>query len=74
MSDIKEKQKETLPCGCHSPMFGLQYEISFGVYNDPYTYDGISEWHCEGCGKRFGRWTLKELKGDERELRYGGKE
>ena len=35
-------------------------------------YDGVSEWQCADCGYRQGRWSGKELVGDEREVRYGG--
>lgn len=35
-------------------------------------YDGISEIQCQDCNTRTGRWSLKELKNDELERRYGG--
>lgn len=35
-------------------------------------YDGISEIQCQDCNTRTGRWSLKELKDDELERRYGG--
>lgn len=40
-------------------------------YGDPYRYDGISEIKCLDCGKRYGRWTLKELKDGEQEPPFG---
>ena len=51
---------------CEEPMVGVQYE-----YTHPEHYDGVSEWCCSTCGARFGRWTGKELKGEEVERRYG---
>lgn len=35
-------------------------------------YDGVSEIRCNDCNARFGRWSLKRLKDDELERRYGG--
>lgn len=35
-------------------------------------YDGISEWQCETCGARYGRWSKRELQGHAIERRYGG--
>lgn len=37
----------------------------------PQHYDGVSEVRCQICGKRWGRWTRKELKENEYEPRYG---
>lgn len=36
------------------------------------SYDGISEYRCQDCGYRVGRWSGKELKEGELERRYGG--
>ena len=36
-------------------------------------YDGVSEWQCEKCGVRVGRWTGKVLAEGELEPRYGVK-
>lgn len=36
-------------------------------------YDGISEYDCQDCGYRQGRWSGKELKKGYIEKRYGGK-
>ena len=44
--------------------------VEYG-YPDPYRYDGASEWRCQVCGYREGRWTGKELKGKEQEPPYG---
>lgn len=43
------------------------------AYTSPEHYDGVSEWHCEDCGYRQGRWSGKELKEGEIEPRLGGK-
>jgi hypothetical protein len=37
----------------------------------PEHYDGVSEIHCLDCGKRYGRWTGKELAEGEKEPRFG---
>lgn len=31
----------------------------------PDYYDGVSEIECRDCGARFGRWSGKELLGEE---------
>jgi len=51
---------------CEKMMIGVEYD-----YGNPYRYDGVSEWHCQVCGYREGRWTGKELKGKEQEPPYG---
>jgi hypothetical protein len=38
---------------------------------DPCHYDGISEFRCEDCGARFGRWTGRELQDGDYERPYG---
>lgn len=42
------------------------------LYSSPNHYDGISEWYCPDCGRRVGRWSGRELTGDEEEPRFGG--
>lgn len=57
-----------LPCGCGANFSCVQYR-----YHEPEGWDGYSEKVCNKCGKRFGRWSNKELVGEEREpkkLRY----
>ena len=34
-------------------------------------YDGISEYRCKDCGTRWGRWSGRELNGDDYERKYG---
>jgi hypothetical protein len=34
-------------------------------------YDGVSEYHCEPCGRRVGRWSGLVLAEGELEGRYG---
>ena len=51
---------------CAGTVFtGCQYQ---GTRED---YDGISEWICDNCGARFGRWTRRELLPGDLEHRYG---
>lgn len=50
---------------CNIEMIGIEY--AFG----PNSYDGISEFKCEKCGLRVGRWSLKELNVGEEEKKYG---
>lgn len=54
---------------CEQHMTGIEY-----WYNSPNRYDGVSEWRCEKCGIRIGRWSGKELAEGEEEKRYGGNE
>ena len=59
--------KTILPCGCGANFSVQQYR------NEPEAWDGYSEEICNKCGKRFGRWSRRELVGDDREkkeLRY----
>ena len=48
-------------------IFGCEY-----VYGHPERYDGVSEWHCQDCYTRYGRWTGRKLGKGESEKRYGG--
>ena len=57
-------RESQLPCG-HPRTLGVQYQGTI------YDYDGVSEWHCQTCGKRFGRWSGRELREGEYEPRYG---
>lgn len=50
---------------CQIQMIAVEYR---GTSED---YDGISEFTCPTCGRRYGRWTGRELKPDELEPRYG---
>ena len=51
---------------CGSPLSGIEYP---GTH--PEHYDGISEYYCETCRTRIGRWTMRYLHGAECEPRYG---
>lgn len=54
------------PCPrCHRIMTGVQYCLT------PCDYDGISEWHCESCQLRVGRWSGLALSEGELEGRWG---
>ena len=51
---------------CDAHMWaGVEYR------NTSEDYDGISEWVCQMCHTRYGRWTGKELQKGELEKRYG---
>lgn len=53
-------------CGCDDDqIMGVEYELT-----DPNHYDGVSEWRCQGCGNRVGRWSGKLLKEGESERRF----
>jgi hypothetical protein len=53
-------------CECGSLSFtGCQYQ---GTRED---YDGVSEWICNACHRRYGRWTRRELLPGEIEPRHG---
>ena len=56
-------------CGNHDigTIIGIEY-----AYGHANRYDGVSEWRCEECGTRWGRWTGKILKEGECEERFGG--
>lgn len=47
---------------CEGMMVGVEYS-----YDDPYHYDGISEYECTKCHARYGRWHEQELKDNERD-------
>lgn len=51
---------------CGVAMIGVQYALT------PEDYDGVSEWVCETCGYRQGRWSGRALAEGEIERRYGG--
>jgi ribosomal protein L37AE/L43A len=56
-------------CGVitNKDIIGIEY-----AYGHPECYDGISEWRCDKCNTRWGRWSKKILIGDEYEKRFGG--
>jgi hypothetical protein len=54
-------------------MVGVQYG-RVATKDNPCHYDGVSEWRCEttNCAQpRIGRWSDKELVGDEHEPPFG---
>lgn len=62
-------ENNSKPTKCDCPIdyaVGVEYSLL-----DPNHYDGISEWQCAKCAKRWGRWTGKELKPGEFEPPYG---
>lgn len=52
---------------CKQQMIAVEYS-----YDHPDHHDGVSEWWCEPCDIRIGRWSKKRLGKDESEKRYGG--
>jgi transposase-like protein len=52
-------------CGSTN-IVGVEY-----AYMSKNRYDGVSEWECQDCHLRIGRWSGKELKDGEEELRWG---
>ncbi len=50
---------------CQQPLCGVQYALT------PEDYDGVSEWCCEACGLRIGRWSGEVLAEGQLEPRYG---
>lgn len=59
--------KTLLCCGAtRDALMGHQYR---GTSQD---YDGVSEWVCQVCGQRRGRWSGLVLKPGEIERQFGG--
>lgn len=56
------------PCCNIEPVMGHQYGYTRDTQEH---YDGVSEWICS-CGKRYGRWSKRELQDGFIERRYGG--
>jgi hypothetical protein len=56
------------PSSSQPTFTGVQYQ---GTAED---YDGISEYNCDACGGRWGRWTGRVLGRNEIEPRYGRQE
>jgi hypothetical protein len=50
---------------CGKPMLAYEY-----AYDHPCHFDGISEWRCEVCGIRIGRFSGRVLKDEEFEKPY----
>lgn len=62
---------------CNLEMCGVQYGRFYSEteteYGHPEHYDGVSEWRCRQCKKRYGAWSKKVLSEGEYEPRYGVK-
>lgn len=54
-----------MTCTCGLSMTAVQYVLT------SQDYDGVSEYHCAGCGRRVGRWSGLELHEGQIEGRYG---
>lgn len=59
--------EDKTPKHCNQIMTGIEY-----WYKSPNHYDGVSEWRCDKCNYRQGRWSGKALQQNKEELRYGG--
>ena len=57
-------------CGSKNVVM-VEYMDSTGRIPFEHQYDGISEIRCEDCGYRIGRWSGRELKGDDYERIFG---
>ena len=54
-------------CDCKTgEVLGIEY-----VGTSPHHYDGVSEWRCSSCLRRWGRWTKKELLPGDVERPFG---
>ncbi len=70
----KQDANQMCPGGC-----GAQWTDGTGVriigvqygYPSAEMYDGVSEWQCQDCGYRQGRWTGKQINEGELESRFG---
>jgi len=63
--------KKCKKCGSKN-IIGVEYfDIEEKLIPFKDQYDGISEYRCQDCGFRIGRWSGRELKGDDYERRYG---
>lgn len=60
-TDVAVRHAET----CDGALAGVEYS---GTAED---WDGVSEWRCPACGRRYGRWSGRELRDGEIEPRYG---
>ncbi len=62
------KSMEICPKCKSKNIIGIEY-----MAGTPQDYDGISEWQCQDCGYRQGRWSGLELKEGFIERKFGGK-
>lgn len=65
MSETTEIGHECPECGCDK-MMACEY-----AYDQVCHYDGVSEYRCQDCGTRVGRWSGKILQKGEHEPPYG---
>ena len=56
VTEIDNEKPKCKACGSTNIVF-----VEYG-YGCPERHDGWSEIDCKECGKRFGRWSGKELK------------
>lgn len=65
----RDDQQNFIANCCDSPNVLM---IQYG-YDCPEEYDGISEYTCQTCNYRQGRWSGKSLVGEQYENKYGRK-
>ena len=64
-------KNKCIKCGSEN-VIGVEYfDIEEKIIPFEHQYDGVSEWFCQDCGVRIGRWSGRELKGDDYEKKYG---
>lgn len=59
-----------LPCNCKDDFGPNDYIVVQYRGDQPGAWDGFSEYRCNHCNKRFGRWSMRELIGDDYEDRH----
>lgn len=59
------KHEHVCPKCAGTVWIGIEY-----AYGNKFRYDGVSEWMCQGCNYREGRWCGEELTGNEVEPRF----
>ena len=60
--------KQCIDCDNTKDWTGVEYSYTCKEH-----YDGVSEWKCNKCGTRYGRWSDKILKEGQLEPVWGGK-
>jgi len=72
MITIRNKERKLICAKCGSMnVLMIEYCDPTGKIPFEHQYDGISEFKCQDCGFRVGRWSGRELIGDDYERKYG---
>jgi uncharacterized protein with PIN domain len=68
---LKIKQMKCIKCNSEK-IISIEYcDPTEETIPFEHQYDGISEYRCKDCGARWGRWSGRELKGDDYERVFG---